>query len=89
MKQLMLLFIHILKTLVNCRPIAKRYNKHRTAQFRGFLMTVAYRTLKVASANGLFQQGMNATILPRAIALQCQLNNTLCDWASLSIGVTQ
>jgi len=24
-----------------------------------------------------FQQGMNAIILPRAIALQCQLNDTL------------
>ncbi|MBI0581755.1 MAG: pre-peptidase C-terminal domain-containing protein [Methanomassiliicoccales archaeon] len=35
--------------------------------------------LNVSNANGRFQQGMNTIILPRAIALQCQLNDTLYD----------
>ena len=42
--------------------------------------------LNVSSSNGRFQQGMNTIILPRAIALQCQLNDTLYDLASLSSG---
>ncbi|MHC1710084.1 MAG: hypothetical protein AB9819_06740 [Methanomassiliicoccales archaeon] len=33
--------------------------------------------LNVSSANGRFQQGMNVIILPRAIALLCQLNDAL------------
>ena len=42
--------------------------------------------LNVSSSNGRFQQGMNTIILPRAIALQCHLNDTLYDLASLSTG---
>jgi hypothetical protein len=36
--------------------------------------------------NARFQQGMNTIILPRAIALQCQLNDTLYNLATLSSG---
>ncbi|MDD1772003.1 MAG: fibronectin type III domain-containing protein [Methanomassiliicoccales archaeon] len=39
--------------------------------------------LNVSSANARFQQGMNTIILPRAIALQCQLNDTLYDLQSI------
>jgi len=42
--------------------------------------------LNVSTANGRFQQGINTIILPRAIALQCQLNDTLYDLASISSG---
>jgi hypothetical protein len=31
------------------------------------------------SVDSRFQQGMNTIILPRAIAIQCQLNDTLYD----------
>lgn len=41
---------------------------------------------KVASANTRFQQGMNTIILPRAIALQCQSNDTLYNLAPISNG---
>jgi len=40
--------------------------------------------LNVSTANSRFQQGMNTIILPRAIALQCQLNDTLYNLASIS-----
>jgi hypothetical protein len=42
--------------------------------------------LNVIGSNAHFSQGMNTIILPRAIALQCQLNDTLYDLASLSSG---
>ena len=39
--------------------------------------------LNVSTANARFQQGMNTIILPRAIALQCQLNDTLYNLQSI------
>jgi hypothetical protein len=40
--------------------------------------------LNVSTANARFQQGMNTIILPRAIALQCQLNDTLYNLQNIS-----
>jgi hypothetical protein len=42
--------------------------------------------LNVSSASTHFEQGMNTIILPGAIALQCQLNDTLYNLASISSG---
>jgi len=39
--------------------------------------------LNVSSASTHFVQGMNTIILPRAIALECQLNDTLYDLGSM------
>jgi hypothetical protein len=51
-----------------------------------FSSRLSYRPFECIAANGRFQQGMNTIILPRAIALQCQLNDTLNNLASLSTG---
>jgi hypothetical protein len=40
--------------------------------------------LNVTGTSAHFQSGMNAIILPRAIALQCQLNDTLYDLQNIS-----
>jgi phosphodiesterase/alkaline phosphatase D-like protein len=40
--------------------------------------------LNVSSASTHFEQGMNTIILPRAIALECQLNDTLYDLGSMN-----
>jgi len=40
--------------------------------------------LNVSSASTHFEQGMNTIILPRAIALECQLNDTLYDLGSMT-----
>jgi len=40
--------------------------------------------LNVSSISTHFQQGMNTIILPRAIALECQLNDTLYDLGSMT-----
>ncbi|MBP7086771.1 MAG: hypothetical protein KBA58_01765 [Methanomassiliicoccales archaeon] len=40
--------------------------------------------LNVSGSSAHFQSGMNTIILPRAIALQCQLNDTLYDLQNIS-----